>query len=318
MPAMPSQKVFAVRDEEFHWEDVLLAARYWGEWDAFVENARFGLACRKAAGDRIRESAEAAANEFRYERDLIAAEEMETWLAARGLEVDDWSAYFERAVLRDECADAPSEMVARHPVAATELESLLQAEAMCSGSAQRWSLRLAGEAAVHEASGAPATGAQGEARLERLQDSYRQFAVRVVTEPAVRKAIAAHRLDWQRVDGYCVRFATQAQAREAALCVREDGDELRDVAVQARCEVERFSRSLDECPPPLAALLQNASAGEMVGPLDEADGHALCVLESRQAPDYAMASVRERAERDLLQRAVEAEVQCHVRWTLLP
>ena len=98
MRALIGRPVFAVGETEYVWGDVLLAAVAWGSWPAVVERARAGLSLmaeaeRDDADESLSvtdEEAEEAANEFRYSRNLIAAEEMESWLEAWGLGVDAW------------------------------------------------------------------------------------------------------------------------------------------------------------------------------------------------------------------------------------
>jgi len=89
MQTLLRQMVFAAGDRDYHWADVVLGAKLWGDWEDLAEEVRQGLACVKRLEDGDEELnpdlVSAAADEFRYERDLVSAQEMEAWLHRWGL-----------------------------------------------------------------------------------------------------------------------------------------------------------------------------------------------------------------------------------------
>src|SRR5439155_1679373 len=84
----------------------------------------------------------AAAEAFRYQHDLITAEETETWLANRGLTFDDFSDYF----TREYCASAVRENISPEKVgydsAAPELRELFVADLILSGELDHMTTQL--------------------------------------------------------------------------------------------------------------------------------------------------------------------------------
>jgi len=95
--------------------------------------------------------------------------------------------------------------------------------------------------------------------LERVDVGFRRFCERIVIEAALAAQLAAHWLDWIRME--CRRFAlpTLESAREAALCVREDGMDLDEVARSAGARVDVVSDFLENWEPARALI------GRLVG-----------------------------------------------------
>ena len=95
-----SRQVFTVGPNSYAVRDVIDAAQFRGEmqpaWDEFLRL----VACEERAGTEDRESDDAAIDTavrtFRYDHDLITAEETERWLADRELTLSDFSDYFTR------------------------------------------------------------------------------------------------------------------------------------------------------------------------------------------------------------------------------
>ena len=92
--------VFVCEDRPFDFRDVIDAAHFRGELEPVWKNfLRLVAAERKADAEELEVddgAIESAAEQFRYERDLITAEETERWLAERGLTLSDFSAHFVR------------------------------------------------------------------------------------------------------------------------------------------------------------------------------------------------------------------------------
>src|SRR5262245_28452576 len=89
------QPAFTAAGRRYEWTDVLLWAQAWSDWAQFEDSVRTALACARRADldvDAPQVDArlvEAAANEFRYERGLLSAEEMQAWLVRARLTVED-------------------------------------------------------------------------------------------------------------------------------------------------------------------------------------------------------------------------------------
>src|SRR4029079_15763148 len=90
--------IFVCGDRSFTVRDVINAALFRGELEPEWKNLLRLLAAEKKADEQDLEfdddAIDAAAERFRYEHDLITAEETEQWLAGRGLGLGDFGAYF--------------------------------------------------------------------------------------------------------------------------------------------------------------------------------------------------------------------------------
>lgn len=87
--------------------DVVAAAILRGDWRDLEDGPPAGLACAKRARTTTppRIDLAKAAEEFRYERNLITAEETEHRLERSGVTFENWTAYLERTLLRQAWAD---------------------------------------------------------------------------------------------------------------------------------------------------------------------------------------------------------------------
>src|SRR3954468_15647745 len=90
----------ACGDREYKTRDVIDTAFWRGDskpfWDRFLMRLEAEKRADELEMDLDDDELDAAAETFRYERDLITAEETEQWLAARGLTLDDFSDFFVR------------------------------------------------------------------------------------------------------------------------------------------------------------------------------------------------------------------------------
>src|SRR5882724_11537606 len=72
--------IFTVDRMAYVWEDVVLAGHVWGDWTALEQRVRDGLACLARlddVDDDLDEAVvDAAACDFRYARDLVAAADL--------------------------------------------------------------------------------------------------------------------------------------------------------------------------------------------------------------------------------------------------
>ena len=123
--------------QEYTARDAIDAAIFRGEleekWQKFLRH----VAAEERADElelELDESAiSGAAEAFRYQHDLITAEETETWLANRGLKFEDFSDYFTRHY----CVGAVHEDIVPEQIgytsASPELRQLFVAELILSG-----------------------------------------------------------------------------------------------------------------------------------------------------------------------------------------
>jgi hypothetical protein len=314
----------------------------WNAFLALVESEK------RAAGSDDDEEAEADEEElqslseqFRYDRDLITAEDTERWLADRGLTLDDFNAHF----LRHYWASTLDEPAEPEPVdyfsASDAVWDLLAAELMLSGEFDRMAERLSwrfaaalapgGDPIASPESEAHDDGGRLEAWLARLgcdrqwladlrvmEAAYRRRCEQLLTESEVRRALASMRLPLMRVDLETVDVDSIEAVRELAMCVREDGMSMAEVASDARYPYERTEVVLEDLPADVQQKVLSAAPGDVLPPLPHEDGFYLHRLVARSDPDLADNEIRERVERQILARHFGALTTTCVRWLLAP
>src|SRR5262249_10239643 len=142
----PDVIVCACGTQEYTARDAIDAAMFRGEfedkWQKFLRH----VAAEERADElelELDESAiSAAAEQFRYEHDLITAEETEAWLANRGLTFDDFSDYFARQYCVGAVREGFSPEEIGYVVAAPELRDLFVAELILSGELENMTTKL--------------------------------------------------------------------------------------------------------------------------------------------------------------------------------
>ncbi len=348
MPPLAGQQIFAVGGASYTWEDVVLAACVWGDWPALQARVRDGLACLARLEDLDEDDedaldeaeVEAAADEFRYARDLIAASDLEQWLQARGLTVDGWLDVIRRRLLRERWAERLHAIREQYEVADEAIAAATDAEAVCTGLAADLVRRLAARAALHgrldptvivkheppltrETEDAiaralvalsPRVRHERLAVLAQLEASWRRFTAETAPAATVQSVVAARRLDWVRLTTATVIAPDDDVAHELALCVRDDRRSLEEVAADAGLAVRTAEVWLEDVEEALRDALMVAQPGETLGPLATPEGAAVVVVSRKQPPSLEDPAVRARAEEALLARAVDRAITDHVIW----
>lgn len=148
------------------------------------QQARLGLALVQWADESDHSPTESdvdtAGEEFRYERELVTAEEMEAWLERCGLTIEDWMDYIERMVLRKRFAHCPDE-VDEDAVEGDEVRACVLAEAICDGELARFADTLAGHAAV-SARAAEENATEGAPHSSRDLETVVERALRTLSD----------------------------------------------------------------------------------------------------------------------------------------
>ena len=348
MGTLFGQAVFTVGRQRYFWEDVVLAGLASGEWAVLERDLCHGLAClARAQAEHVlpgNEELRAAAAAFRYERDLISAEEASSWLARWRVQPDYWMDYLRRALLRSRwCAEVAS-IADRFPPTDTEIDAARHAEAVCSGTLARLAHGLAERAACtaraepasinDDSHGAEEVFALSDdllaaaeplgiprahacTRLELLacvERSYRAVRRRVLNEGAVSSEIRAHQLEWTRVACDSVAFESEAAAREALLCVRADGQSLREVAMAAHRAPTTQHPYLDDLPPGVAERMAGARLGDAFGPLAIDGTFTVLQVSGKILPSENDPEIVARAEASLFSRVAQRELLPVVQW----
>ena len=308
------------------------------------------VACLKRAVDEgmplSAKEIESAADEFRYARDLVAAEEMEEWLERWGLTAESWMDSIRSTLLRKKWADDLADLVSEESPTDENVDVRIQTEAVCSGELERLATELAGRSAIHDREGRERSDGPGREpdvaaifeqfpselrerglpgmslhasrakmeRLARLEACYRRFCERAVTPEAVAAQIRDSQTDWMRLECDSVSFPEEQAGHEAALCVREDGEELDRMAKDANREVRREQVYIEETEPDIRHHFLGARKGDLIGPVGRGDEFVLSLVLEKVLPSGNDPRVAARAEEAVVQRLVEREINDRVKW----
>src|SRR6266487_6206753 len=164
--------VCACRGQEYTARDAIDAAIFRGELDVKWKEFLHQVAAERRADELdldLDESAiSSAAEAFRYEYDLITAEETEAWLANRGLTFDDFSDYFTRQYFATAIREkiVPDEV--EYQSASSDLRRSFLTELILSGDLDRMTSDLMARLAAHCAGEEPTPTAIAAEELKFL------------------------------------------------------------------------------------------------------------------------------------------------------
>ncbi len=316
----------------FAWADVVLAELHRGAWAELEQRTRAGVAARRAAVASGRElsAAEttAAARAFRFDRGLLAGEQLDEWLEGWAIGLAEWREYLRRELLRGRSTGAGE-------ADDDEVSAAIGVEAICSGVLEAAAGRLAGQAALAPAGAGPEAGAAGRVdvaaaaellgippdrcaerleRVERLEAAATLARAGLVDGDAVAEELARHRQEWLRLELGVLALDDEDAAREALLCVRVDGLEPAAVARRARRGVRHLSTTLADAPEWLAPHVVGVGEGAVIGPVRHDPGFAVVVVESKREPSVEDPALRELAEASIVARAARRQVAARIEW----
>jgi hypothetical protein len=317
--SIASRPVFSVDGRTLGWDDITAAARLDGSWAELEERTRLGLACQKRlaiVGERIGADVIAeAARRFRYERDLLAGDELAAWLGRWELEVLEWRGYVVRMLARERLVGKLAETGRRFFIDAGEVAAAVWAEAVCSGFLARAADQVAGDAALAAAAGERLEALrQPEELLDRIRTVAARARAEAATEEAIEREVAGHRIDWLRIEGEILIVSAEDAAREAALCFRADGRPLADVAAACGVELHRLSIYVVDADDGLSPALIAAREGELIGPVPRDGAFVLLSVERKITPSRADPNVRQRAVERIVERVAQRALLEHVEW----
>jgi hypothetical protein len=344
--------IFVCGHREFSVRDLIDAAHFRGELEPAWEKLLRRVAAEKKADEQDLEfddeAIDTAAEQFRYEHDLITAEETEHWLAERGLTLSDFGAYFVRHYWSEQWEEIESEAV-DYLSAPNELRELLTSELNLSGEldrmAQRLSWRVAARCAVQGQAVDPQliaaeqalflerSGVSGDQLadwLERLgrdpewfSDALAMEAIRrrdcaaLLSRQAREREIAALRLPLTRFEVETIELDSLDAAREALLCAREDGMSMEEVAAEGRYPYRHPELLFEEIPEELQQKFLSVHPGEILEPIAHGDGFHLCRVIGKAEPEVDDPAVKARAEKRILERHFADLTTRHIQWRTL-
>jgi len=340
--------VFTVGDRAWSVGDVISAAHFRGELDGWwMEVLRWdaceGLGSDSGGADEA--ALQSAVEQFRYERDLITAEETERWLEARGLTLEDFSDYFNRHSRGQRLAGEGSAIPSAFSEPTARQRDFLRIELLLSGGMEAMAVGLSWRVAALDGNGAgisselieaerarflqrtglsPREVAHWAARAQRdeswleemliYEAAYQIEAGRVLTDERRQRLLHELRIPLTRVEVEVLEVECLAAAREATLCVREDGACLEEMARQGGYPHRREEVLIEDFPPELQQKVLCAAPGDVLDPIPRGDGFCLWRTMAKTEPELADAGIRARVERQLLELHFSGLAARCVRW----
>lgn len=329
--------------------EVVRAAQFRNELQPSVSEVAWELACEEEAGRWNLEAdsgaVEAMIGRFRYEKDLISAEEAEAWLESRGLSMDEFQDYFSRRYWRETLEEKVIPDQVDHSRVLPEQLGLLQIDLLISGTFGPLATGLSRRLVARAAADAPADPGLLKAERARffertglepgglsawlksldrddgwlqgmleLEASYRLRCEAVLTPERLSHALAAARLPLTLIEVERVEFDSADAAREAHLCVRDDGLSLQEVARESRYPFERLELLAEDLPEDQRQKLLCAVIGEIQEPAPAGGVIHLSRVLRKTEPALADASVRSRVERRILDTYFSEAGAKDIRW----
>ncbi len=327
--------VCACKDQDYTARDAIEGAIFRGKLDSNWKKFRHRLAAEKQADEQDLEPDESAisgaAEAFRYEYDLITAEETEAWLENRGLTFDDFSDYFTRQYYASVLHGVVPDEV-EYASAPSDLRELFVAELILSGELDRMTTELMWRLAARcaEKDPAPDAIAAEERRflhrnriespqladwLERLGRDSKWFNEMLAIEAAYRtrcdallvpqarqRELVTLRLPLTRFETEVMELESRDAAQEALFCVREDGMSMEEVATEGRYPYRSVNFVLEDIPADVQQRFLSVSAGDVLEPIARGDGFELCRIIKKIEPQPDDPSVKLRIDQRLLDR----------------
>jgi len=338
--------VCAIERTEYKARDAIHAAFFRGQtepiWQGFFRGLKAWNKAEQSESEPDENVVNAAAETFRYGHDLITAEETEQWLAARGLNLEDFTDYFARQYWAGATAEEPEPADVDFPSASSDVHEAFVVDLILSGQLDQWTTelmwRLAAEAADKQiADDAISTEQQiffdrckvksdevshwlsqiGRDRewfeqMLRLEAAYRGQCEKLLNPQARKRELVLMRLPLTRFEAEVVEVESMDAAKEALFCIQEDGMSMQEVAAEARYPYRLVVFLRQEVPPDLEQKFLSVGVGEILGPFARGDGFELYRITQKQEPDGDDPEVQQQIDQRLRERYFSDLVSKHV------
>jgi hypothetical protein len=327
--------VCACENQEYKARDAIEAAYFRGQLDSLWQEFLRRVAAEKQADQDDMEldddAIDSAAEGFRYQHDLITAEETEQWLAARGLNLDDFSDYFARQYCGNALSDVEPEMIDFAP-APPDLRNLFTADLILSGDMDEMTTQLSWRlaAAADKKSGdeeaieaerksffersgvAPAQLSQWLQQLGQdsswfdrmltMEAAYQRRRETLLTPQSRQREMNTLRLQLTRFETEVIELESRDAAQEALFCVREDGMSMEEVATEGRYPYRCVSFLQEDIPDDLQQKFLSVIPGEVLDPIPHGECFELHRIVKKIEPQADDPAVLERLENRILWR----------------
>lgn len=339
----PERAAFEVANRVVCFADVVRAAAVRGDLQPSLEATRIALASEARAVGEGRaadsEAVEAAMDAFRYERNLVTAEETEQWLAAHGLGEEQFGDHFLRRYWKSR-SDGSGD---GEPVDPSRFAAAWAADLVFSGTFSRLARRSAREwlGTKSPPGDSPDPEMLREALRRRLGLDPEAFsrwrrdwamddaaldpvllaqhrasaAEQELLSPGRRAAaLAGLRHSLMHVDLLVSEFDSEAAAQEAYLCVTADGMTLESVALEAGYAVRTESGPVHRFPEHWQRRLVHAVPGQNLPPLALDGVHWVCRVLRQVEPELSEPSVAAAVDGVLLDQHFARREGSEIRW----
>lgn len=324
------------RDREYTTREIIDSALFRGElsapWEAFLEEIAADKRATELDLELDDDAFDAAAESFRYQHDLITAEETEHWLAARGLTLDDFSDYFVRRCWADAKLAGLQIEKADYVSAPPDLRDRFSIDLILSGQLQEFTTRLGWRLAVDcaETDVSPeSAAAEKDKFLERVEISESQLAPwleqlgrdeqwlegqarmeaafcrrreSLVGPQTHARELSSLRLPLTKFETEVIELESADAAKEALFCVREDGMSMEEVANEGRYPFRRTDFLLEDLDAEAQQRFLSAGNGQLLDPIQRGDGFELCRVIQRIEPQADDPGIQSRIEQRILTR----------------
>lgn len=289
-----SLPVFSAAERVWTIGEVLATAPYMGASAGAPEHRPRGLPPTGKLGD-----VEAAVQAFRYRHQLVSGEECSNWLAARGLKYADLHAALTRQVHAKPPPDAT----------AIEIDLILsdQFARLAGGLAARVAVAMQADDAV--------TGTVDACWLP-LESRYRTYAALAADPLARQRLLQTERLKWVQIAFEQIEFDRLDAAREARLCVLEDGQNLRELALAGRFAHSVRCERVSALPLAWAHALTSTPPGGLTPVIRDGERLLLLGVTRIIEPSLGDPAVLAGIDAQLLEQQLEPLLARHVRWVL--
>ena len=336
--------VFTCGDSSYTDRDVIDAAFFRGELDSIWKELLRGVECENQSGDAEMEDTaiDSAVEKFRYDHDLITAEETEQWLEARGLTMGDFGEYFARHYWGDKMPGNVAPGGTDYVSAPEEMRALLRAELVLSGEFDRMAARLSWRVAggqemkedvdvAEEKNGFFARAGIDEGRLPnwlgglgrdeqwlnemlRLETIHSRIRAQLLTPQNRQRELSSMRLPLTRLHMEMLELESKDAASEASLCVTVDGLSMEEVAKEGRYPYRQTELLVEDIDPDLQQKFLSVPAGSVIEPIPRGDGFQLCRIVKKVEPNADDPLVQERVDKRLLDLHFSKLVGNHIQW----
>jgi len=340
--------VCACDGREYNARDVIDAALFRGE----LEKSWKEFLCRVVAEKRARESGleldyvavEDMAEAFRYTHDLITTEETEQWLSERGLTLEEFTDYFARQYWQTELRDKISPEYVDLSSAPDVLRHLFITDLIFSDELDRLTQQLTWRLAALAENGRahtdskeitrereeflerhkinPAKMADWLSQIERdeewlgemlaMEAAYQKSRETILNSHAQKKQLAMLRVPLTQFEAEVIEVESRDAAKEALMCIQEDGMSMEQVATEARYPFRRVAFHQQDIPDDLQQKFWAVRPGDFLEPVPRGDGFELYRVVKRAEPNLNDATVRQRIGDRLLERHFSALARDHV------